>query len=128
MAVLAGCGKVKELGGTFADMARIQAELQKKLGQGDVQIMIMNGSMLQLKVINSNLSALRPPEAQAKCLEIAKFAHDSYAGRSNLQAVSVAIATKKSYLFLLHFEQVHMAMSFPAKVLSRPQPAAAGRV
>jgi hypothetical protein len=123
---LTACKQVKDLGGTFADLAKLQAQLVQKLGHAGIQLAIVNGNLLRIQVVNSPFSNLPAKEKQLKSLEIAKIAYEVLESRSRLSNILVAFSTKRSYLFVIHTETVDSAINFPVSALA-PKPARANQ-
>lgn len=116
---LSACKQVKNFGGAFADLMQLQVQLAQKLGHTQLDLQIINGSLLRIEVVNSALSKLPARERQAKSLEIAQFAYNSMASRSLLSNILVVFSTKRSYLLLIHTQVVDSHVLYPVKVLSQ---------
>ena len=116
---LSACKQIKNAGGAFADLMKLQAQLSRKLGHAQIGLTIVNGNLLRIEVINSSLSALPVPEKQRKSLEIARFAYDAFESRSLLSNVLVVFATKRSYLLVIHTQVVDSSVMYPVQALAR---------
>ena len=118
---LSACKQLKDAGGSFTDLLRLQARLSQKLGHAGIELTIVNGNLLRIQVVNSSLSQLPARERQLKSSEIAKFAYDAFESRSLLSNILVIFTTKRSYLFLIHTEVVDSSILYPVKALAQNQ-------
>jgi hypothetical protein len=111
--ILVSC-KSHEMQRTLQDVQRVQQELARQLGHSDIRVLLSNQRFLNISVVNSPWKTLSAVKKNAKALEIARLAYESW--------VSVTFAGHRSYLGVFAYDDATDSFSFGALQL------AAGRV
>jgi hypothetical protein len=120
--VLVSCNGVHQLAGTLQDLQKVQADLAKALNYDQIRVNLINGDVLQLAVVNSPWNELPADRKQAKALDIARLAYNSYPSRSALHSVTVAFAVHRSYLGVFNYDDSRDSLGFEIpQLMAEPQ-------
>jgi hypothetical protein len=118
LALLVSCSGVHEMAATLQDLQKVQRDLAKELGNNEIRVNLNNGRFLSIGVVNSPLRALPADQRNAKALELARIAYNSYPSRSALNSISVTFASHRSYLGVFTYDDYRDAFSFEASQLT----------
>ena len=116
--VLVSCGGVHRMMGTLEDLQKVQRDVGKALGGGEVRVQLNNDRVLSVGVMNSPLKTAPADQRKAKALELARIAYESYPSRSALKSVSVSFGTHRSYLGVFTYDESGDAFGFEASQLA----------
>jgi hypothetical protein len=112
LVLLTGCSIIREAHRSLPELQKVQQVVQHALGNSEIRVVLINGHILNVGVVNSPLKALPPVEKNAKRLEIARMAYDSYASRSALRSVNVTFAVHRNYLGIFNYDDSRDSFSF----------------
>jgi hypothetical protein len=82
----------------------VQSDLTRLTGQNDIRVVLNNGSLLGISVMNSPLRDLPVAQKRAKALEIARLAYNSYRSRTDLRGESVVFGFHRDYLGIFRYD------------------------
>lgn len=105
-------------GDTLRNLDAVQHALSAALGQNNIQILLTNGRILNVTVVNFATTTPPTPQDRTKALEIARVAYRSYVSRNMLQAVTVTFTRRRKYLGIFNFDESR-AFAFPISQLSQ---------
>lgn len=97
-------------------MLKLQPKLIQKLGHTGVELKIVNGSLLQIQVVNAPDSEIPVRSRQEKAIQIARFAYQEMEPDSGLSNISVSFVTRWSFL-LFHTQSVDGSVTIPVASL-----------
>jgi hypothetical protein len=109
---LASCSTVHQAMGTLRDLAKVQVELSKSLGQEQINVNLMNSRFLNVSLVNSAWKDRPPDQKHAKAIEIARLAYRSYPSQSTLTAVTVTFAIHRTYLGFFNYDDTRDRFGF----------------
>lgn len=92
------------VGGYPAGLQAVQSDLTRLTGPNDIRVVLNNGSLLGISVMNSPLRELPVAQKRAKALEIARLAYKSYRSRTDLRGESVVFGVHRDYLGIFRYE------------------------
>jgi hypothetical protein len=99
--LLSSCSAAREITKTVGEIQAVQQAVQQKLGKDIIGVTLMNGTSLNVNLVNSPLKTLPQTKKQAKAAEIARVAYDSYTNRSHLKNVRVTFAVVATTLVVV---------------------------
>ncbi len=88
---------LRQVGGDFEDIIRLQQELRQAYTAQDFQIGLANGSRLKVSLVNSPYSRLPAADQKIKAREIALFALDHFTGSRPFAAVDVSFIDQSGF-------------------------------
>lgn len=112
------CSAAREITKTAGEIQAVQQALTQKLGKDIVGVTLMNGTSLNVNLVNSPLKKLPQTEKQAKAAEIAKVAYDSYTNRSQLKSVRATFAVVSTTLVVVTTNDSTDSFTFDASELT----------
>jgi hypothetical protein len=118
LSTLISCKSIHEMQGTLQDVQRVQHGLVRQLGSIEIRVLLSNHRFLNISVVNSPWKSLPAIEKNAKALEIARLAYNSYRSRSDLDRVSVTFAVHRSYLGVFTYDNSTDSFSFETRELA----------
>ena len=111
---VSSCSSLTNLSRSVPEVISLQRELTSKLPGTVVGVTLVNGSSLNVNLINSPLKALPGAEKTAKASEIAKLAYDNYADRLHLKTVRVTFVVLSTFLVIVNVNDSSDAFTFDA--------------
>ncbi len=103
---IVSCGAAHRLTGTLQNLQIVQRELTRLTGHNDIRVVLNNGTLLSISIINSPLRSLPVDQKRAKALELARLAYGSYASSDDLRAVSVVFGIHRDYLGIFRYDDL----------------------
>lgn len=118
---LAACSGVQKFAEGVNELQAVQKAVMEKVDRDIVGVTLMNGTSLNVNLVNSPLKKLPAAEKQAKAAELAKVAYDSYAGRAAIKAVRVTFAVVSTTLVVVTTNDSSDSFTFDASELAAAQ-------
>jgi hypothetical protein len=120
LAVLFSCQGIRQAANALGELQKVQTAVGKAAGTDAVNVNLNNGKFLRIGIINSALGDLPADDKKAKVLELAKVAYKSYPKSAELEQVSIAFVTQKSYAGLVNFTDTSEVGNFKPSELTEP--------
>jgi hypothetical protein len=117
--VASSCSVARNAASTIGEIKAVQEAIQPTVGKDIVGVTLMNGTSLNVNLVNSPLKKLPPTEKEAKAKEIAKVAYDSYSGRAQLKSVRVAFVVVSTFLVVVTTNDSSDTFTFDASELAQ---------
>jgi len=118
LALLSSCSGLQKIADSVNEIQAVQQAVMKIVGKDIVGVTLMNGSNLNVNLVNSPFKKLPDAEKQAKAAEIAKVAYDSYSARAQLKAVRVTFAVVSTTLVVVTTNDSTDSFTFEASELN----------
>jgi hypothetical protein len=106
-----GCSK--EQRDALKDMMKLRDDIKAQYQAQDAGIMLMNGTVLKVTLINSPSNSLEYDGQKAKAKEIAKYAMARFSQISLVHQIVIAFVESKTFFFFFH---ANTGISFAFKI------------
>ncbi len=111
------CSGVHEIAKQVTELRTVQQAVQQKVGKDIVGVTLMNGTSLNVNLVNSALKRLPMTEKQMKAAEIAKVAYDAYTYRAQVKSVRVTFAVVSTTMVVVTTNDSTDSFTFDASEL-----------
>lgn len=116
---LGGCDS--PIVGTFSDLFKIRAKVQKIITTGDIAVNINNGAYLSISIINSALNNKTSGDRKTTAEKVAAIAYKNYADREHLKEVFVVFASHERKYLIVDYNSTIETFSYLAEKLKDKQ-------
>lgn len=105
-----GCSRQTNL--TLSEMATLRQRLGDQYRATNVGVVVQNGEVLGVSLVNSPFNSLNGDEKARKAYEVAAFAKQHFTGIDRIKRVSVAFVVRRNYLFVFNYSDARDTFIF----------------